>query len=202
MARKVDQELRKERRRQVLDAARDCFVRQGFRGASINDICAAAGIGPGLLYHYFSSKEALIEAIAEHDIARTLDLLRAASSHSDFIEGLLTEGLQELASPSFGLQGPLAAEIFAEAGRNPRMASVLRGYLRQMDAELTRVLVAAQKAGRLAEGIEPEDVTMLLAVVGEGYLLRRAADPEFHSDTRIERLRLLLRRALGLPKNP
>lgn len=202
MARKADPELREERRRQVLDAARECFIHQGFRGASINDICAAAGIGPGLLYHYFPSKEALIEAIAERDAARTLDLLRAASAHPDFIEGLLTEGLQELASPTLDLDGPLSAEILAEAARNPRVAAILRDYMRQMDEQLRGVLRAAQSEGRLARDIDPDDATLLLTVVAEGYLLRRTADPDFHSGARIDRLRVLLQRALGMPKRP
>ena len=42
-----------------LAAAQRCFVRSGFHGASMQDICAEAGMSPGNLYRYFPSKEAL-----------------------------------------------------------------------------------------------------------------------------------------------
>ena len=48
----------------ILDAAKKCFVRSGFQGASMHDICKEAEMSPGALYRYFPSKEAIIEAIA------------------------------------------------------------------------------------------------------------------------------------------
>src|ERR1700726_4224170 len=63
--RKVDQAKHDEKRRHILEAAEGCFRRDGFRGASISDICAAAQMSPGHLYHYFDSKEAIIEALFE-----------------------------------------------------------------------------------------------------------------------------------------
>jgi AcrR family transcriptional regulator len=55
-----------ERRLQILDTALDVFASKGFAAASIKDIAAAAGISQGLLYHYFNSKEALLEATVAH----------------------------------------------------------------------------------------------------------------------------------------
>jgi len=54
-----------ERRVQILDTALEVFARQGFRGSSIQDIARAAAISPGLLYHYFPSKDELLRAIIE-----------------------------------------------------------------------------------------------------------------------------------------
>lgn len=54
-----------ERRVQILDTALEVFARQGFKGATIQDIANAAGISPGLLYHYFPSKDELLRAIVE-----------------------------------------------------------------------------------------------------------------------------------------
>ncbi len=48
------------RRLQVLDAARACFARSGFRGASMQEICAEAKMSPGALYRYFPTKEELL----------------------------------------------------------------------------------------------------------------------------------------------
>ena len=68
--RKVDRAKYDEKRQHILEAAEGCFQRDGFRGASISDICAAAGMSPGHLYHYFDSKEAIIEAIFESRLER------------------------------------------------------------------------------------------------------------------------------------
>jgi AcrR family transcriptional regulator len=58
-----------DRRTDILAAAQRCFVRSGFHGASMQDICNEAGMSPGNLYRYFPSKEALIARIAERDRA-------------------------------------------------------------------------------------------------------------------------------------
>ena len=61
--RRVDPVKHEEKKQEILGAARRCFIRNGFRGASIADICAEAGISPGHLYHYFPSKEAIVGAM-------------------------------------------------------------------------------------------------------------------------------------------
>lgn len=55
-----------ERRLQILETALTVFASNGFKGASIKDIAQAAGISQGLMYHYFVSKEDLLEATVEH----------------------------------------------------------------------------------------------------------------------------------------
>lgn len=51
-------------RRRILEAALALFAEQGFRGTSVGEIEAAAGLAPrsGGLYKHFASKEALLEA--------------------------------------------------------------------------------------------------------------------------------------------
>jgi AcrR family transcriptional regulator len=56
-----------EKARQILDGARAVFLRDGFDGASMNDIAKVAGVSKGTLYVYFQSKEALFEALVRHD---------------------------------------------------------------------------------------------------------------------------------------
>lgn len=52
-----------DRRRQILDAAARAFPRSGFRGTTMEQIAAEAGIRPATIYWYFPSKEALIGAM-------------------------------------------------------------------------------------------------------------------------------------------
>jgi AcrR family transcriptional regulator len=54
------QEQARQRRERLLDAALQVFSEQGVDGASVKDIATAAGATPGLLYHYFDSKDALV----------------------------------------------------------------------------------------------------------------------------------------------
>jgi TetR/AcrR family fatty acid metabolism transcriptional regulator len=68
-----------DRRRQILDAAVRVFARQGYHACRVSDIADEAGVAYGLVYHYFRSKEEvmnelfterwslLLQAIAEVD---------------------------------------------------------------------------------------------------------------------------------------
>lgn len=56
-----------DKARQILDGARRVFLRDGFDGASMNDIVRAAGVSKGTLYVYYPSKEALFAALIRHD---------------------------------------------------------------------------------------------------------------------------------------
>ncbi len=53
------------RREALLDQAQALFLTRGYDRASLNDVIAAAGVSKGAFYHYFASKEALLEALAE-----------------------------------------------------------------------------------------------------------------------------------------
>ena len=52
-----------ERRREILDAAVRVFARKGFHTARVGDIATEAGVAHGLLYHYFASKDEVLETI-------------------------------------------------------------------------------------------------------------------------------------------
>jgi AcrR family transcriptional regulator len=51
------------RREQLIDAALQVFAVKGVDGASVKDVAEAAQATPGLLYHYFESKDALVAAV-------------------------------------------------------------------------------------------------------------------------------------------
>ena len=63
MARTV--KIVEDRREQIMEAALRVFAKKGFPNASNKDIAHEAGITPGLIYHYFESKEALLKAIID-----------------------------------------------------------------------------------------------------------------------------------------
>ena len=52
-----------EKRRAILDAAITVFARQGFHSARVSDVAAEAGVAYGLVYHYFDSKEQMLNEL-------------------------------------------------------------------------------------------------------------------------------------------
>src|SRR3954471_6268175 len=52
-----------DRRRLILAAAVRVFARKGYHAARVGDIAEEAGVAHGLLYHYFASKEQLLETV-------------------------------------------------------------------------------------------------------------------------------------------
>ena len=52
-----------EKRRVILDAAVRVFARQGFNGCRVADIADEAGVAYGLVYHYFDSKEEVLDTL-------------------------------------------------------------------------------------------------------------------------------------------
>ncbi len=57
------QEIKQQRRAQILDSALDLFAMQGYFATSIQLVAKKAGISKGLIYNYFQSKEDLLEAV-------------------------------------------------------------------------------------------------------------------------------------------
>lgn len=57
----------------LMGAARAVFARDGFTGASLDDIVAAAGVTTGALYHHFGNKQGLFRAVAESIEQEILD---------------------------------------------------------------------------------------------------------------------------------
>ena len=54
----------KEQRDRILDATLTCFARDGFNGATIQDIVKESDLSPGAIYGYFKSKAEMATAIA------------------------------------------------------------------------------------------------------------------------------------------
>jgi AcrR family transcriptional regulator len=52
-----------EKRRQILDAAVRAFAKKGYHACRVSDIAEEAGVAYGLVYHYFESKDAVLESI-------------------------------------------------------------------------------------------------------------------------------------------
>ncbi|MFN7120528.1 MAG: TetR/AcrR family transcriptional regulator [Hydrogenophaga sp.] len=63
------------KRDEILDVAANCFARQSFPAASMNDIAAACGTSKARLYHYYESKEAILFDLLDRYTQRLLALI-------------------------------------------------------------------------------------------------------------------------------
>lgn len=91
-------------RERILAAARDLFLREGFAGVSVRRIAERAGCSPGMLYHFFTSKELLLARLVEATFEKLDErLARYATSAGDPLQRLQ----QTLhAYVQFGLEHP------------------------------------------------------------------------------------------------
>src|SRR5580765_1016598 len=77
-----------ERRRQILRAAMTCFARRGFHPTTMHDISAEAQISVGLIYRYFSSKDAVITFMAREHLEDMKQILEQARRAPTLFEAL------------------------------------------------------------------------------------------------------------------
>lgn len=78
-----------EKRKKILEGAREVFFAQGFAGASMDAIARAAGVSKGTLYVYFENKETLYAALIEERRGKLPEALFEIDETTDLRENLL-----------------------------------------------------------------------------------------------------------------
>lgn len=146
------------RRRQILDAAVACFVREGFHGASIARVAKAAGMSAGNLYHFFPGKEAMIAALVQRRLDQSLALFAEIEAATDPLEAMLERVAISLEQQTDPDQAALGLEILAEAGRNPAVADIVRAADGAIREHLVRLYHGAREA-RCPPGMDAEAET-------------------------------------------
>ncbi len=182
---KVTPEYRTARRAQLLDAARRCFLRDGFQGTSMQSLLAEADVSAGAFYGYFRSKEDVILAIVEESLADVTALIRAladdprpsdlAGSVATVLEAVRTRHEQQQV-------GALAVLVWAEALRNPQLAGRYAETVARIRTELAGE-VRRQQAARPdaapadaadADAADADAVARLLVLLIPGLMVHLA----------------------------
>ena len=70
-----------DKRRMILDAAVRVFARQGFHHCRVSDVADEAGVAYGLVYHYFNSKEEILNTLFLERWQIMLDAITQIDSH-------------------------------------------------------------------------------------------------------------------------
>ena len=176
MARLADPGLAERRRRQILDAALFCFRRRGFHQATMQELCAEAGISPGALYRYFSSKADIIAAIAEDEHREAAGVLAAECQQIGIIERLCALAEHFFNRCAEEGHGSIFADVVAEAARDPVLARRLMEIEHQRVARLAAALAAAQTHGEIDRALDPHTMAQILLDTMAGMAMRAAVD--------------------------
>jgi AcrR family transcriptional regulator len=142
-------ERRDQQTQRILEAAKTCFVRSGFQGASMHDICAEAVMSPGALYRYFPSKEAIVEAICEADRREDARIFEAVLGNPDVVEGLVFGAMTHIRHVHETNAAPLFAQICAEAMRNGVVESTCREHMEAVQAMFRAYIGGALERGEI-----------------------------------------------------
>jgi TetR/AcrR family transcriptional regulator, mexJK operon transcriptional repressor len=108
---------------QVLDGARDVFMRDGFEGASVDDIARAAGVSKATLYSYFPDKRLLFKEILRTECRRQTEEAEAEITEGLPLEQMLTMAGERIAAflmSDFGRS--MVRLVMAEGQRFPDLA--------------------------------------------------------------------------------
>jgi AcrR family transcriptional regulator len=186
-------------RAHLLDAAAQVFAREGFHGASIDAIAAAAGFTKGAVYSNFKNKEDLFIALLEQRVERQVEAVREAMGGADYSDEELHEQWVPLTTSM--LWGDrewtlLSLEFVLYAARNPSAARKLTG-LDRTSRELLVPIVEHQIAQLgISIDIAPDALVDIFFALFNGISIRHVTDPETGSDQLVETSIKFLMRAL------
>jgi AcrR family transcriptional regulator len=173
---KVTDAHRAARRRQILDAAGRCFVRNGFHATSMQDVLHEAGLSAGAVYRYFPGKAAIVTAIAEEtvaDVERAIEETVGADPVPPVEEAMAR--VLDAVDAHTGPQGNarIAVQVWAEALREPALADLVQVTYARIRSRFVELASRAREAGRIPADADPEQVGTVLFGMLPGYILQR-----------------------------
>jgi TetR/AcrR family fatty acid metabolism transcriptional regulator len=144
-----------DKRRQILDAAVRVFARQGFHATRVSDIADEAGVAYGLVYHYFRSKDEVLNEL----FVERWSLLLAAIEEADRAGGPHRDRLAAVASfivDSYRHDPELMKVIIVEVTRaansfgQTHLAQIRRAY-----ESIAKIVADGQEAGAFRTDVTP-----------------------------------------------
>jgi AcrR family transcriptional regulator len=164
-----------DRREQIIDAALQVFSQKGFAGATNKDIARQAGITPGLIYHYFASKEDLLMAVVErHSPLRLINSLPSQVLDlppEAFLRFMLTHILEIVEGEYFsGLLRVILSETLH--GDNEYLRGIASGVFRRGAEFLGHYLEKKMESGELRRGDAQLDAQLLMGSLVSFFMRR------------------------------
>jgi TetR/AcrR family fatty acid metabolism transcriptional regulator len=176
-----------DKRRLILDAAVRVFARQGFHTCRVADIADEAGVAYGLVYHYFSSKEEILDTLFLERWGLMLD----AIADADRRERTARDKLMAIAAfiiDSYRHDPNVMKVIIVEVTRaantfgRTHLAQIQEAY-----GQIAAIVARAQQDGAFRPEIDPEFAALAFYGLIEQVLTSWIFDPDPVEDERVER---------------
>jgi TetR/AcrR family transcriptional regulator, fatty acid metabolism regulator protein len=142
-----------EKRRLILDAAVRVFARKGYHTCRVGDIAEEAGVAHGLLYHYFVSKEEVLETVFRDTWTEVLDAFTAVETSDEPPR----EQLRHVAAillRSWRRDPDLVRVLVREVARSPQVQTKV-DELGQAFKAIERIVARGQKEGAFRSDLDP-----------------------------------------------
>ena len=186
------------RREELLAAAVRAFARKGYHGCRITDIAQEAGVSHGLVYHYFASKEEILETIFRENwgvVAVAIDQI--AETDGSAIEEV--RKIVSLMLHSWRRDPAVVRVLVREIARSPQLQERIGDFQQAFDA-LARVIERGQTSGEIDPALDPRVATFavwgMIDEVLTAWVLGRLASGEQDVDVAEATVTALVRRAL------
>lgn len=142
-----------ERREQILEEAGRLFAEQGYHGAAVGDICDALGVGKGVFYWYFPSKEAVFSELLQESLLQLRRAQQAAIATVDDPIARIEQGIR--ASIEFFRANPSVLAVIRIAGRYEEFSGLVQRGQEIVVADVATHIKEGMAAGTIRHG-DPE----------------------------------------------
>jgi AcrR family transcriptional regulator len=146
-----------DKRRLILDAAVRVFAQKGYHTSRVGDIAEEAGVAHGLLYHYFRSKEELLETIFRETWRDVLDAVRSVEETDETARERLA-GIAKILLRAWRRDPDLVRVLVREVTRS----SHLQQNIDEIDAAfsgLERIIARGQENGEFRADVDARMVS-------------------------------------------
>ena len=146
-------DAQRQKRRLILRAAISVFARAGYHTSRVADVAKEAGVAYGLVYHYFGSKEDLLEAIFRRTWSRMLEAVEEVE-RSDAPAREQLAAVARIVLGAWQADPDLVRVLVREVARSPQLGREV-DEIAHAFAALERLVARGQERGELRTDIEP-----------------------------------------------
>jgi TetR/AcrR family fatty acid metabolism transcriptional regulator len=169
-----------DRRRQILDAAVKVFATKGFHASRVGDIAEEAGIAYGLVYHYYKSKEELLETIFRTTWTEMLARVREVQE-ADVPAAEAVRQVTALLLRTWRRDPDLVRVLVREVTRSPHVQQEIEEITQAMQA-LEDIVRKGQETGEFRNDLDPRLAAVVfygaLDEILTGWVLRQLPDKD------------------------
>ena len=195
------------RRQDLISATLDCIVDYGIQGATVRQIAERAGVTPGLIRHYFVSKDLMLQA-AYREVVYTMFATAskaAADEATDPASKLRVFVLSNFKAPIIDQRMlSLWATFISQTGVDPALAAIHReSYLSYRDSLESLLADAIAAAGRASDADERRGLAIAINGLIDGLWLEGCMAGDLFEEDELARTALhAVERITGLTLQP